>query len=111
MRLALSARTNSAHSSRRYYNDSHRKVRSAIRKFTDEHLTPNALAWDEAKSIPADAYKRVADEGILAAIGAGGSGWLDELAVGIKVPGGIDPKQWDAFHSAFFESDLCARES
>ncbi|KAL8278933.1 hypothetical protein RQP46_008602 [Phenoliferia psychrophenolica] len=90
-----------------YYKDSHRKVRSAIRKFTDEHLTPNAQAWDEAKAIPAADYKRVADAGILAAIAAGGSGWLDELAVGIKVPGGIDPKEWDAFHNFIVVDELC----
>ncbi|KAK4702143.1 acyl-CoA dehydrogenase, partial [Phenoliferia sp. Uapishka_3] len=89
-----------------YYNDSHRKLRSAIRKFTDEHLTPNALAWDEAKAIPPEEYKRVADAGILAGLAAGGSGWQFEFAEGINVPGNIDPKQWDSFHNFILVDEI-----
>lgn len=106
-----------------YYNDSHRKLRSFIRKFTglssrlpsfftpfltrcftslETHLTPNAHTWDEAHAIPSADYKRVADAGILAAIAAGGTGWLDdEYTKGIKVPGGVEAGEWDAFHSTF----------
>ncbi|BGP55358.1 hypothetical protein JCM8202v2_002958 [Rhodotorula sphaerocarpa] len=81
-----------------YYNESHRKVRTAIRNFTDTYLTPNALAWDAAKRIPPEEYKRVADAGILAGIAAGATGW-PEYAKGIPVPGGIKPEEWDAFHN------------
>lgn len=83
-------------------HDSYRKVRAAVRKFTDEYLTPNALEWDEAKEIPAKDYRRVAESGILAGIAAAGTGWLHAHAEGIQVPGGIDPNEWDVFHSAFF---------
>lgn len=86
-------------------------MRAAIRKFTDEHLTPNAMAWDEAKAIPAADYKRVADAGILAAIAAGGDGWQIEYAKGVPVPGGIDPAQWDAFHSASLALPSCLSSS
>ncbi|GAA5829104.1 hypothetical protein JCM5353_005282 [Sporobolomyces roseus] len=89
-----------------YYKDSHRKVRRAIRNFTDEFLTPNAHEWDQAKEIPPVEYKRVADFGILAAVAAGGTGWPHEYAQGIAVPGGIDPNEWDAFHNLVMLDEL-----
>ncbi|BGP24446.1 hypothetical protein JCM10295v2_003359 [Rhodotorula toruloides] len=82
-----------------YYKDSHRKLRSAMRAFTDEYLTPNAMAWDDARQIPPEEYKRIADFGILAGIAAGAGGWPTEYAEGIPVPGGFDPEEWDAFHN------------
>lgn len=82
-----------------YYNDSHRKVRAALRHFTDTYLTPNALAWDQAKQIPPGEYKRIAGAGILAGVAAGSTGWPSEYAQGIPVPGGIKPDEWDAFHN------------
>jgi len=82
-----------------YYNDSHRKLRSAMRRFTDEHLTPFAHEWDQAREIPPETYKKIADHGILAAIAAGSTGWPTEYAEGIPVPGGIDPASFDAFHN------------
>ncbi|BGO93925.1 hypothetical protein NBRC10512v2_006243 [Rhodotorula toruloides] len=82
-----------------YYKDSHRKLRSAMRAFTDEYLTPNAMAWDDARQIPPEEYKRIADFGILAGIAAGAGAWPTEYAQGIPVPGGFDPAEWDAFHN------------
>ncbi|GAA5908234.1 hypothetical protein JCM6882_006777 [Rhodosporidiobolus microsporus] len=89
-----------------YYNDSHRKVRSALRQFTDTYLTPNAHAWDEVHEIPAAEYKRIADFGLLAAIAAGGSGWPTEYSQGLPVPGGINPDEWDAFHNLILVDEL-----
>ncbi|GAA5935702.1 hypothetical protein JCM10213_003665 [Rhodosporidiobolus nylandii] len=89
-----------------YYKDSHRKVRAAVREFTDKHLTPNAHAWDEAHEIPPTEYKRIADAGILAAVAAGGTGWPTEFAQGLPVPGGIDPEEWDAFHNLILVDEL-----
>ncbi|GAA6002561.1 hypothetical protein JCM10207_001183 [Rhodosporidiobolus poonsookiae] len=89
-----------------YYNDSHHKVRAAIRKYTDTYLTPNALDWDNAHEIPAESYKHLASVGILAAVAAGGTGWPTEYAQGIPVPGGIDPSEWDAFHNLVLVDEL-----
>jgi len=92
-----------------YYKPSHFKVRRAIREFTDCYLTPNAFEWDQTKEIPQKEYKRIADFGILCAIaaGSGGSGWPDEeYSKGIPVPGGIDSKEWDAFHNLILLDEL-----
>ncbi|KAI5476162.1 hypothetical protein MNV49_000380 [Pseudohyphozyma bogoriensis] len=90
-----------------YYKPSHRKVRSAVRAFTDKYLTPNAFEWDEKKAIPEEDYKRVAQAGLLAGIAAGATGWLDEYAKGLPVPGNIDPKEWDSFHNFVLVDELC----
>ncbi|BGP47980.1 hypothetical protein JCM10450v2_003849 [Rhodotorula kratochvilovae] len=89
-----------------YYNENHVKVRSAMRKFTDEHLTPFAHEWDVAREIPPEAYKKIADFGILAAIAAGATGWPTEYAEGIAVPGGIDPSNFDAFANFIVVDEL-----
>jgi len=89
-----------------FYNDSHKRVRAFMRKFTDRFLTPNAMLWDDQKQIPLDDFRRVASAGILAGI-AGGSGWLDdEYTHGINVPGGVDPGEWDAFHNLVVVDEL-----
>lgn len=90
-----------------YYNQSHHKVRRAVRQFTDTYLTPNAYEWDQQKEIPPAEYKRVADFGILCAIAAGSTGWPDDqYSHGIPVPGGIDKTEWDAFHNLILLDEL-----
>ncbi|GAA6027308.1 hypothetical protein JCM8097_002579 [Rhodosporidiobolus ruineniae] len=89
-----------------YYTESHRKVRTAIRQFTDTYLTPNAAAWDEAHGIPDEEYKRIADFGILAAVAAGAGEWPTEYAPDVPVPGGINPDEWDAFHNLILVDEL-----
>lgn len=49
-----------------YYNDSHRRLRAAVRAFVDKEITPNCFAWDEAKQIPKSLFLKAADAGILA---------------------------------------------
>ncbi|GAA5904104.1 hypothetical protein JCM8208_003448 [Rhodotorula glutinis] len=90
-----------------YYKKSHLKLRSAMRRFTDEHLSPFAAEWDQAREIPPEAYKKIADFGILAAIAAGSSGWPTEYAQGIPVPGDVDPNEWDSFHNLIVIDEMC----
>jgi hypothetical protein len=49
-----------------YYNDSHRRLRAAVRAFVDKEITPNCFAWDEAKQIPKSLFLKAAEAGILA---------------------------------------------
>jgi len=35
-----------------YYNDSHRKLRAAVRKYMDEDIIPNAFEWESAGQVP-----------------------------------------------------------
>ncbi|KAM0787764.1 hypothetical protein ACM66B_003821 [Microbotryomycetes sp. NB124-2] len=90
-----------------FYNDTHRRLRAAIRKYTDENLTPNAYEWDEAKEIPIEAYKKIARAGILAGIAAGADGWLTEYAGDLPVPGNVPKDKFDAFHNFVVVDELC----
>ncbi|ORY92790.1 acyl-CoA dehydrogenase/oxidase [Leucosporidium creatinivorum] len=90
-----------------YYKDSHRKLRSAMRKFTEKNLIPNAFAWDQAREIPAEVYKQVASAGILAGIASGSATWITEYAEGLPIPGNFPPEEWDAFHSFILIDEMC----
>lgn len=89
-----------------YYNDTHRRVRSIVRDFTEKEIMPVRLAtlvsflsqhcheWDEAKQVPISLYSKCAANGILAMI------------VGSPVPkeyhgpiiGGLKESEIDPFH-------------
>ena len=38
-----------------HYNDSHRKLRAAIRKYVDEEILPYAFEWESAGQVPDEA--------------------------------------------------------
>ncbi|CAJ0762951.1 22880_t:CDS:2 [Entrophospora sp. SA101] len=48
-----------------YYNDSHRRVRAAVRKFVEVEIMPYAHEWDEAKKIPKELFVKAAKAGIV----------------------------------------------
>jgi hypothetical protein len=35
-----------------YYNESHRKLRAAVRCYVDEELLPHAFEWEQAGIVP-----------------------------------------------------------
>lgn len=35
-----------------YYNDSHRRLRKAVREYLDEHVIPYEEEWEEAGVVP-----------------------------------------------------------
>ncbi|WPG99803.1 acyl-coa dehydrogenase apdg [Acrodontium crateriforme] len=46
-----------------YYNDSHRRLRNALRAYMDEHVLPNALEWEAKGEAPRDEAMRWARSG------------------------------------------------
>lgn len=46
-----------------YYNDSHRRLRDALRKHTDEHVTPYMLEWEEKGEAPTEVRLAYAKSG------------------------------------------------
>src|SRR3990170_4397191 len=73
-----------------YYNDSHRRVRAAVRKFVEKEIMPHAFEWDEAKKIPQELFIKAGKCGILPAV------------CGVKV------EEFDHFHE-FVVCDELAR--
>jgi hypothetical protein len=35
-----------------YYNDSHRRLRAAVRQYVDEEILPYAFDWEQAGQVP-----------------------------------------------------------
>lgn len=90
-----------------YYNESHKRFRSAVREFVERELMPNIESWDEGlveypiKEISMKAAKA----GLLASVV--GAPWPVKYA-GNFIAGGVKPEEFDAFHELIF-LDECAR--
>lgn len=86
-----------------YFNDSHRALQKAIRKFTDEHLRPEALEKERTgEYISQEMIQRMSDTGILhMRMGPGkhlhGRNLLD---------GAVDGKDFDYFHDMIMAQEM-----
>ncbi|ORX81672.1 acyl-CoA dehydrogenase NM domain-like protein [Basidiobolus meristosporus CBS 931.73] len=89
-----------------YYNDSHKRLRAAVREFVDKEIMPFAHEWDEAKSIPKELYTKLAKAGILG--GVVGHPYPSEFACTKNIIGDVSPEEFDAFHE-FIICDEMAR--
>ena len=78
-----------------YFNDSHRRFRAAMRAFVEKEIMPNCHAWDEAKQIPREVWRKCYEGGWLP--GVVGAPWPTELC-GSNIAGGVKPEEWDSFH-------------
>lgn len=86
-----------------YYNESHKKLRNAIRKYIDENILPYALDWEEAGEVPRDVAMKWAQSGF-----AFGDVPIQYKPANIPDPAGIPVDQLDAFHM-LIQSDESAR--
>lgn len=86
-----------------YYNDSHRRLQKAMRKFVDEHVTPEAQKSEvEGKHISQDLINKMSKAGILhMRIGPGkhlhGVSLLD---------GAVKGEEFDYFHDSIVSQEL-----
>lgn len=78
-----------------FYNDSHRRLRTAIRKYTDERITPFCHEWDENKEIPPENYREIAQAGWLACVVGGHYPEKWAKAAGLPLPAGVKPEEYD----------------
>lgn len=79
-----------------YYNESHFKFRTAVRKFLDEEILPTIASLDDAgKEPPIELYQKMGQFGLLASrIGPGKALTLTPNGL----PAGIKPEEFDFFH-------------
>ena len=57
-------------------DETHRLFKEQVLRFTEEHITPYVMEWEEAGSFPRELYKTAADAGVL------GVGFPEELGGG-----------------------------
>jgi len=79
-----------------YYNESHRRLRDTVRVYISEKITPNCAEWEEQGFVPKEVLLEHSRRGYTAVT-------VNPAAIAsyigdIKLPGGIRPDQWDAFH-------------
>jgi len=86
-----------------YYNESHRRFRTAIREFVEKNITPFCHQWDEQKSIPKELWKKCFEAGWMP--GVVGPPWPVEY-VGSNIAGGIKPEEFDTFHELIMGDEL-----
>lgn len=88
-----------------YYNDSHRRLRQAMRDWTEKYLIPNAQAWEDAAELPAWLYKQAAKDGVLMPMAAGSKippHWHGKF----PIMGNVDPREWDGFHDFIIHDEF-----
>lgn len=56
-----------------FEDETHRALRTEIRRFAAAEVAPNALAWEEANEFPKELYRRAAEVGLL------GAGYPEEV--------------------------------
>ncbi|KAJ0109083.1 hypothetical protein J7T55_002275 [Diaporthe amygdali] len=87
-----------------YYNDSHRRLQKAIRKFTDLYVTPEAQAKEkDGTYISQELIDRMSKEGVLhMRLGPG-----KHLKSGPPLLGGVvKPEEFDYFHDLIIGQEL-----
>ncbi|KAL3420367.1 acyl-dehydrogenase [Phlyctema vagabunda] len=80
-----------------HYNESHRKLRAAVRRYVDDELLPNAFEWEEAGRVPDAVFKRHAELGYLA---------LSTDLEGVVLPGNVSREKWDEWHNVIVTDEL-----
>lgn len=70
----------------------------------DKEVMPYLSEWEKAGKVPADLYKKFGELGVLACI-AGGKTWPN-LPGYPKPPCGIQPEDWDTFHSLVIGDEI-----
>ncbi|CEG76177.1 Putative Acyl-CoA dehydrogenase [Rhizopus microsporus] len=84
-----------------YYNDSHRGLRKFMREFISKEIMPYCYEWDEAKKIPKEVFVKAAKAGLFSSIGH-----VPTELLPYRLPVGIRPEEWDAFHSFIVTDEL-----
>ncbi|KAK1579294.1 acyl-CoA dehydrogenase domain-containing protein [Colletotrichum navitas] len=83
-----------------YYKASHRRVRDHVRKYIEEHISPNILDWEEKGHVPDEARLHYAKAGLIY------PDLPEEYRQGVPLPGDVPAEEWDVFHSLVVSYEL-----
>ncbi|KAI7901507.1 acyl-CoA dehydrogenase/oxidase [Cokeromyces recurvatus] len=81
-----------------YYNESHIKVRNAVREWVDKEVIPFCHEWSENKEIPKSVLKSAAKVGLLAAVSGAATDPKMAHLLPYGLPSGITLSEFDIFH-------------
>eukprot|EP00192_Tetraselmis_astigmatica_P012977 CAMPEP_0117672596 /NCGR_PEP_ID=MMETSP0804-20121206/13991_1 /TAXON_ID=1074897 /ORGANISM="Tetraselmis astigmatica, Strain CCMP880" /LENGTH=407 /DNA_ID=CAMNT_0005481213 /DNA_START=11 /DNA_END=1232 /DNA_ORIENTATION=- len=84
-----------------YFNESHKRFRTAVRQFFDKEVMPEVTMWDELGKAPTqELYQKMGAAGILAA------GLGRAITSPSRVPGGVRPEEFDFFHELIAHEEV-----
>ncbi|KAI9166311.1 Acyl-CoA dehydrogenase AFT10-1 [Paramyrothecium foliicola] len=86
-----------------YYTLSHRRLQDEVRTYVDTHITPFCEQWEAQGSVPQEAHKRHAELGYVA---VAVFPLAREYLTGQRLPGDVEPREWDAFHDLIVIDEL-----
>ncbi|KAL1961161.1 hypothetical protein VTO42DRAFT_3106 [Malbranchea cinnamomea] len=87
-----------------YYNESHIRLRDAVRKWTEENVVGKTEEWEAAGKIPDEVYKKCARDGLLLPIAFGRS--IPREFAHYPIIGGIKAEEWNGFHDFILWDEL-----
>ncbi|EEH49051.2 uncharacterized protein PADG_05130 [Paracoccidioides brasiliensis Pb18] len=88
-----------------YYNESHFRLRDAVRKWTEENVVGKSEEWQAAGKVPDEVYRKCARDGLLLPI-AFGKSIPEEFAAQYPIIGGIKASEWNGFHDFVMWDEL-----
>ncbi|KAK2809005.1 hypothetical protein FQN50_004279 [Emmonsiellopsis sp. PD_5] len=87
-----------------YYNESHFRLRDAVRKWTEENVLDKTEEWQALGKVPDDVYQKCARDGLLLPIAFGKS--IPEEYANYPIIGGIKASEWNGFHDFVLWDEL-----
>eukprot|EP01063_Lacrimia_lanifica_P007925 TRINITY_DN1508_c0_g1_i1.p1 TRINITY_DN1508_c0_g1~~TRINITY_DN1508_c0_g1_i1.p1 ORF type:complete len:520 (+),score=229.00 TRINITY_DN1508_c0_g1_i1:69-1628(+) len=91
-----------------YYNESHLACRKAVAEFREKYLKPIAEQHEKSGKHPTDeTFRQLGKHGILLArLGPGP--WVKECIeeMGVSLPGGVKPEEFDYFHELMVHDQI-----
>ncbi|EEH45394.2 uncharacterized protein PADG_01544 [Paracoccidioides brasiliensis Pb18] len=84
-----------------YYSESHKKVQAYVRDYVDNNLKPYAEEYEKQGFLPPEALRLHAEKGFTIIRPT-----KREYMGGVSMPAGIEPEEWDEFHSLIVVDEL-----
>ncbi|RHZ58386.1 acyl-CoA dehydrogenase family protein [Aspergillus thermomutatus] len=86
-----------------YYTPSHRRLQREVREYVDTHISPFCEEWEQQGSVPIEVKTRHAELGYTA---VAAFPLAKDYLHGQRLPGDIDPREWDGFHDLIVIDEL-----
>ncbi|KAF4972232.1 hypothetical protein FSARC_1129 [Fusarium sarcochroum] len=86
-----------------YYNESHVRLRDEVRHYVETHISPYCEEWERNGAIPPEMIKQFSEAGYMA---ASLFPMPKDLLESSRLPGDINPSEWDEFHDLIFMDEV-----
>ncbi|CAE8632725.1 unnamed protein product [Polarella glacialis] len=85
-----------------YYGESHKRFTEAVQDFVNNELVPIAATQDLSGSYPdRELQMKLGQKGLMVTRMGPGPWMRDAKEMGIEIPGGVEPQEFDYFHEAW----------